>query len=100
VNGIAISTSTQLALQLLQTATLRKKRAAYACFNRSLADHMIRLVPPSVKVLTFHEWSVDFYKARGLVPDFGAPGVFDRMANTSKRALSRLNAKNYLPNSK
>jgi HPt (histidine-containing phosphotransfer) domain-containing protein len=56
VQATAGSGKTQLALALLQGAAQRRERSTYVCFNRALADHMVRLAPPSAQVLTFHEW--------------------------------------------
>lgn len=80
IEATAGSGKTQLALQLLSDACLRNQRATYICYNRSLADHMIRMLPAAVRVSTFHEWCADFSRARGIVPDFKAPGVFDQIA--------------------
>jgi hypothetical protein len=56
VQATAGSGKTQLALALLQGAVQRHERCAYVCFNRALADHMVRLAPPRAQVGTFHEW--------------------------------------------
>lgn len=80
VEATAGSGKTQLALQLLQTAAHAQKRAAYVCFNRPLADHMVRMLPPSVQVLTFHEYCLEFFRQSGNEPDFQAKGVFETMA--------------------
>jgi hypothetical protein len=38
---------------VLEDAAAKGKRARYVCFNRPLADHLARLVPPTVEVTTF-----------------------------------------------
>ena len=58
VDGTAGSGKTQLALALLRDARIKGLRAAYLCFNRPLADHMVRLAPASAQVETFHELAV------------------------------------------
>jgi superfamily I DNA and RNA helicase len=58
VDGTAGSGKTQLALALLRDARIKGLRAAYLCFNRSLADHMARLAPATAQVETFHELAV------------------------------------------
>lgn len=80
IEATAGSGKTQLALQILQTAAHEKKRAAYVCFNRPLADHMIRMLPPSVQVLTFHEYCLKFYRSSSNEPDFQTKGIFETMA--------------------
>jgi len=55
VRGTAGSGKTQLALRLLNDASVRRERAAYVCFNRPLADHVRGLAPEGSPVHTFHQ---------------------------------------------
>lgn len=55
VVGTAGSGKTQLALALLRNARVRSQSAAYACYNRPLADHIRDLAPSGVEVATFHQ---------------------------------------------
>lgn len=79
VVGTAGSGKTQLAVQQLRQADGRGQRAAYLCFNRPLADHMARLLPPRVVAQTFHELAERHYRADHGVPDFTTAGIFDRL---------------------
>jgi hypothetical protein len=81
VIGTAGSGKTQLALRVLEDAAANGRRARYVCFNRPLADHLARLVPPAVEVTTFHMLGDRKLRARGAPPDFREPGVFDRLAD-------------------
>jgi hypothetical protein len=80
IDGTAGSGKTQLALHVLNDAAAKGQRALYVCFNRPLADHVRRLVPPSVGVTTFHMLCDDRARERGEVPDFAQIDVFDRLA--------------------
>lgn len=55
VQGTAGSGKTQLALQLLRDAVFHRRKAAYICFNRPLADQMRQHAPDDTEVLTFHQ---------------------------------------------
>ncbi len=80
VIGTAGSGKTQLALRILEDAAARGQRARYVCYNRPLADHLARLVPPGVEVTTFHMLGDQEMRSAGNAPDFGQPGVFERLA--------------------
>lgn len=54
VQGTAGSGKTQLALRLLRDAAVRRRKAAYICFNRPLADQMRGHAPDETEVVTFH----------------------------------------------
>ncbi len=69
---------TQLALRLLSDAARAGQRAVYVCFNRPLADHMLRLAPARAEVSTFHERCHEAARLRGEAPDFSQPGVFEQ----------------------
>ena len=81
VVGTAGSGKTQLALRVLEDAAAKGLRAQYVCFNRPLADHLVRLAPAAVKVATFHMLGDQRLRAQGQPPDFREPGVFDRLAD-------------------
>lgn len=55
VQGTAGSGKTQLALRLLRDAALHRRKAAYICFNRPLADQMRSHAPDATEVVTFHQ---------------------------------------------
>ncbi|WP_229407877.1 ATP-binding domain-containing protein [Massilia puerhi] len=52
--------------------------AGYVCYNRSLADHVRRLAPPSCEVVNYHELCVEHYRRRHGEPEF-SPDGFERM---------------------
>lgn len=80
VEATAGSGKTQLALRLLQDASDRKLRSLYVCFNRSLADHLIRVAPPHSEVCTFHELAVDHLRRNHPAASFNEPDIFNRAA--------------------
>lgn len=75
--GTAGSGKTQLALQLLNDATVYKQKSLYVCYNRSLADYMAKIATASTHVTNFHELSVESYRRRIGDPDFNNPQIFD-----------------------
>lgn len=79
VIGTAGSGKTQLALAEYRAAIDAGLRPLYVCFNRPLADHIERLVPPGGRVATFHMLGDAFLRARGDTPDYGAADVFGAM---------------------
>jgi hypothetical protein len=81
VEATAGSGKSQLALSLLRQAASQHLRAAYLCYNRPLADHMVRVVPPIVEVSTFHEYCAEFSRKQGVEPDFKVQGVFADIEN-------------------
>ncbi len=80
VNGTAGSGKTQLALRLLRDADAAGQKAAYICFNRTLADHMARLAPVRTPAETFHELALRLARQSGLTENFSLPGGFDILA--------------------
>jgi hypothetical protein len=84
VQASAGSGKTQLAVALLCKAVAKGERCAYVCFNRPLADHMVRIAPHSADVTTFHELCVTHYRQHlatmdtslPLPLDFGKANVF------------------------
>lgn len=79
VQATAGSGKTQLALQLLADARGAHLDAGYVCFNRTLADHVRHLAPPSCEVVNYHELCVEHYRRRHGEPEF-SPDGFERMA--------------------
>lgn len=79
VQATAGSGKTQLALQLLEDARAARRDALYVCYNRSLADHVRRLAPPSCEVVNYHELCVEHYRELHGEPEF-SPHGFERMA--------------------
>lgn len=80
VVGTAGSGKTQLALRLLRDAAARGQRAAYLCFNRTLADHIACVAPVRAAAETFHEYAVGVCRRAGIEVDFAAEGVFESVA--------------------
>jgi superfamily I DNA and RNA helicase len=76
VDATAGSGKSQLALALLREAVSKHLRAAYVCYNRPLADHMVQVVPHAVEVSTFHEYCAAFSRKQGVEPDFSTSVVF------------------------
>lgn len=76
VSATAGSGKTLLATQLLQTVAAEGKKALYVCFNRSLADSMIKMAPRQSAVATFHELSIQHYARHMDVLDFSRPEIF------------------------
>ena len=75
------SGKTQLALRLLIDAASNHQRARYVCFNRPLADHLVRIAPPQAEVLTFHQLARDCWERHHGAPDFSEAGIFDKMVS-------------------
>lgn len=76
VIGTAGSGKTQLALAEYRAAIEAGQRPLYVCYNRPLADHVQRLVPPGGRVGTFHMLCDSFARESGMAPDYSAPGAF------------------------
>ncbi|MBP1203791.1 hypothetical protein JOD97_001805 [Duganella sp. 1411] len=79
VVGTAGSGKTQLALAEYAAAIEAGLSPLYVCYNRPLADHIEHLVPPGGRVASFHMLSDAFMRARDQVPEYGAPGVWERI---------------------
>ena len=76
VMGTAGSGKTQLALAEYTAALDAGLRPLYVCYNRPLADHIQRLVPPGGRVANFHELCDAWLRAQGQTPDYASPGVW------------------------
>lgn len=76
VSATAGSGKTLLATQLLLNTVSEGKKALYACFNRSLADSMLKIAPAQSNVATFHELSIQHYERHVGDLDFSQSGVF------------------------
>lgn len=70
VTATAGSGKTQLALRVLRDARAAGHRAAYVCFNRSLADHLQDIAPAGVQVSSFHQLCWVAAGKPETVPDF------------------------------
>ena len=79
VVGTAGSGKTQLALSEYTAAIDAGLRPLYVCFNRPLADHIQRLVPPGGRVANFHELCDAWLRAKGESPDYGKPDVWSEI---------------------
>jgi hypothetical protein len=82
VQATAGSGKTQLALRLMEDATQTGQSVLFACFNRTLADHVSRLAPTRAVISNFHELAVDHYRRRYQQPDFTDPTVFNLASQT------------------
>ncbi len=79
VVGTAGSGKTQLALAEYTAAIDAGLCPLYVCYNRPLADHIERLMPPGGRVATFHMLSDAVLRAQGHTPDYAAPDVWTRI---------------------
>jgi hypothetical protein len=79
VIGTAGSGKTQLALAEFAAAVEAGLCPLYVCYNRPLADHIQRLVPPGGKVASFHMLSDAFAREQGHAPNYALPGVWDEI---------------------
>lgn len=77
VVGTAGSGKTQLALSEYADAIDAGLRPLYVCYNRPLADHIERLVAPGGTVSNYHMLGDTFQRARGIVPDYDAPHIWE-----------------------
>ena len=77
IEATAGSGKTQLALRLLRDACAKGLRCMYVCYNRPLADHIVRVAPAAAQVNNFHELAVEHYRRKHGSIDFCAPGIFD-----------------------
>lgn len=76
VSATAGSGKTLLATQLLQSAIEAGQKALYICFNRSLADSMLKIAPAQSNVATFHELGIQHYERHVGELDFSQNGIF------------------------
>lgn len=79
VTGTAGSGKSQLALAEYRAALAAGKRPLYLCFNRPLADHIARIVPPAGLACTFHHLCDRQLRAAGRSPDFSRADRFERL---------------------
>lgn len=79
VTATAGSGKTQLALAAYSDALAAGRRPLYVCYNRPLADHFSRIVPPGGEVATYHQLCDRRLRAADRTPDFSAPDRFRRM---------------------
>ena len=81
VEATAGSGKTQLALRLLRDASERRQRSLYVCFNRSLADHLVRIAPSDCEVCTFHELAIEHLFRSDQATSFNDVDIFSRAAD-------------------
>jgi len=86
VVGTAGSGKTQLALSEYAAAIDAGLRPLYVCYNRPLADHIERLVPPGGLVSNFHMLGDAYQRARGIVPDYKRPGIWEEIEHVLDNA--------------
>ena len=78
IQGTAGSGKTQLALAILQDCQRNGQSALYVCYNRPLADSLVRMAPPGCRVLTYHQLARQL--AGDLAPaNLSSPGAFARL---------------------
>ena len=82
IQATAGSGKTQLALRLLENAVAAKESALYVCYNRPLADTIVRIAPSRAIVASFHELVVDHYRRHNQEPDFSVAGFFQLATDT------------------
>ena len=82
IQATAGSGKTQLALRLLENAVAAKESALYVCYNRPLADTIVRIAPTRATVASFHELVVDHYRRHHQEPDFSDAGFFQLATDT------------------
>lgn len=80
VEATAGSGKTQLALRLLQDASDRKQRSLYVCYNRPLADHLVRVAPTHSEVCTFHELAIAHLRRSDEISSFNGSDIFNKAA--------------------
>jgi hypothetical protein len=78
VQATAGSGKTQLAMRLIEDAIGKDLSVLYVCFNRTLADHMIKMAPARAMVVSFHELCTTHYRRHREEPDFTDSSIFDR----------------------
>ena len=79
VIGTAGSGKTQLALAEYTAAIEAGLCPLYVCYNRPLADHIERLMPPGGRVASFHMLSDAFAREQGETPNYAAPDVWEKI---------------------
>ena len=80
IQATAGSGKTQLALKLLEDASVKSFKSLYVCYNRSLADHIGHIAPAKAKIASFHELCVEYYRQTIGEPDFAAPNNYDHLS--------------------
>ncbi|MDQ7990098.1 MAG: ATP-binding domain-containing protein [Candidatus Dactylopiibacterium sp.] len=83
VIGTAGSGKTQLALAEYEASLAAGKRPLYLCYNRPLADHMARVLPPGGLATSFHHLCDLRLRGAGHTPDFSEPGAFERIVEAA-----------------
>lgn len=88
VSATAGSGKTLLATQLLENAVNAGQKALYVCFNRSLADSMLKVTPVQSQVATFHELSIQYHERSVGEIDFDSPEIFGQAVQSYIEYLS------------
>ena len=70
-----------VAAVVLDDAAAAGQRALYACFNRTLADHIGRIAPARARVSSSHEFCVEHWRRTQGEPDFTAEGIFQAVVD-------------------
>lgn len=88
VVGTAGSGKTQLALSVYRESLRKGRKPLYACYNRSLADHVAKVAPEGGLVTGYHQLGDRIAKQIEAPIDHQKPGAFSHM---------ELTLDNYLP---
>lgn len=82
VIGTAGSGKTQLALSVFRESINQGRKPLYVCYNRSLADHVSKVVPEGGLVTGYHQLGDRIAKLIGSPIDHQKPGPFTQMELT------------------
>ena len=80
--GTAGSGKTQLALSVFRESINQGRKPLYVCYNRSLADHVSKVVPEGGLVTGYHQLGDRIAKLIGSPIDHQKPGPFTQMELT------------------
>ena len=79
VIGTAGSGKTQLALSVYRQAIQLGRKPIYVCYNRSLADHIVKIAPIGGEVVGYHQFGDRIAKQLGTPIDFQKVSPFAQM---------------------
>ena len=82
VIGTAGSGKTQLALSAYRQSIQFGRQPIYVCYNRSLADHILKIAPEGGTVIGYHQLGDRIAKQLGKPIDFQKPRPFSQMEDT------------------
>ena len=85
VIGTAGSGKTQLALSVFCESIKQGRKPLYVCYNRSLADHVLKIAPEGGLVTGYHQLGDHIAKILGAPIDHLKPSPFTQMESTLDR---------------